>query len=433
LVNYLRAAYQLYSIKRHLHWDQKKLLEYQTVELKRVINNAYNHVPFWRQRFREKGLSPGDIKTVEDLNKLPIINKNEFRKNVSQMVSTRFDRNKLKKVFTSGSTGKPLTLYLSPVEDEFRKARHLRANVFCGQRMRDNWVVITSPRRFEKGLGLSRLLKIYSMNTLSVYESPSKQLDSVEKLKPDVIEGYSSSLYLLAREIERQGVESIKPRIMFSGAELIDYSYRQLIEKVFGAPLYDQYATVEFERMAWQCPDKTGYHIDADALIIQFVDKDGEEVSPGERGEVVCTSLFNYAMPLIRYAVGDVGVGSGEEECSCGVSFPLMKMLEGRSDSIIYLSDGRPISPIAFIYAMQLFRSFEFIEQWRIVQEKQDSLRIDIEKIDTDIDERSMKIELVEHIRRVLNLSPEIQVEVHFVDEIPVDKSGKLMKVVSKA
>jgi phenylacetate-CoA ligase len=433
MVNYLRAAYQLYSIKKHLYWGRNRLLEHQTEKLKRVINNAYNYVPYWHERFKEKGLDPDDIKTVEDLNKLPIINKNEFRRNTMQMISTRFNRNKLKKVFTSGSTGKPLTLYLSPLEDEFRKARHLRANVFCGQKMRDNWVVITSPHRFEKGMRLSRLLRIYSMNELSVYDNPSKQLDSVGRLKPDALEGYSSSLYLLAREIERQGVNTIKPRIMFSGAELIDYSYRQLIEKVLGAPLYDQYATVEFERMAWQCPDKTKYHIDADALIMQFVDKNGEEVSPGEKGEVVCTSLFNFAEPLIRYAIGDVGVGSSEEECSCGASFPLMEMLEGRSDSIIYLSDGRPLSPIALIYAMQLFRLFECIEQWRVVQEGHSSLRIDVKKAGASIDERRIETELVGHIRRMLNLGSEIQVEVHFVAEIPVDKSGKLMKVISKA
>jgi phenylacetate-CoA ligase len=138
-------------------------------------------------------------------------------------------------------------------------------------------------------------------------------------------------------------------------------------------------------------------------------------------------------MPLIRYAVGDVGVGSAEEKCSCGVNFPLMKMVEGRSNSILYLPDGRPLSPIAFIYAMQLFRLFECIEQWRVVQEKQDSLRIDIKKVDVNVDERSMETELVGHIRRVLNLSSQIQVEVHFVNEIPVDKSGKLMKVISKA
>ncbi|MEM3640373.1 MAG: phenylacetate--CoA ligase family protein [Candidatus Bathyarchaeia archaeon] len=430
MVNYLRAALKLYSIKRHLRWKTDKLLKHQNTELKRVIRYAYNYVPYWHEKFKQIGLKPDDIKTIEDLNKLPIINKKEVRSNLSRILSVRYNKDKLKKVFTSGSTGQPLTLYLSISEDEFRKARHLRANIFCGQRMRDVWVVITSPIRFEKTLRLPRLFRIYSMNTISVYASPSEQIVSLKSLKPDVVEGYSSSLYMLAREIKKRGGENIKPRIMFSGTELIDYSHRQFIEKVFDAPLYDQYATIEFERMAWQCPEKTGYHIEADAMIMQFVDRDGEEVAPGERGEIVCTSLFNYAMPLIRYAVGDVGVKSAEE-CSCGVNFPLMEMVEGRSDSIIYLADGRPISPIAFIYAMQLFKWFEFIEQWRVVQEQKNTLRVDIKTGEACVNQSIMEEELAWHLRKILNLGADVVVRVCFVDDIPVDKSGKRMKVVS--
>lgn len=431
LVNYLRAAYHLNRVMRHIGWSRDTLLRHQVIELKRVIKNAYDTVPFWRHKFKESGLKLGDVRTLSDLNKLPIIRKDELKRNVSQMISTKFDKNKLRKIYTSGSTGQPLTLYISSIEDEFRKARHLRANIVCGQRMRDRWVVITSPYRFEKTLRLSRLLRIYSMNTLSVFEEPSKQLALVEKMKPDVLEGYSSSLYLLAKEAEKQGVETIKPRVMFSGAELIDDSYRRFIEKVFDAPLYDQYAANEFERMAWQCPEKTGYHIDADALIIQFVDKNGEEVSQGERGEIVCTSLFNYAMPLIRYAIGDMGTSSGED-CSCGVPFPLMKMIEGRSNSVLFLPDGRPVSPLAFICAVQLFRLFEHIEQWRVVQKTLDSFRIDIKKTDETVDERAMESELASHIRKVLDLGSEIEIEVYFVDNFQLDKSGKLRKVVSK-
>ena len=402
------------------------------MNLKRVVNYAYNNVPFWRTKFKECGLKAGDVGTLSDLNKLPIVRKDDIKRNVSQMISTKFDKNRLRKIVTSGSTGRPLTLYISSTEDEFRKARHLRANIVCGQEFRDRWVVITSPHRFEKIPRLPLLLRIYAMNALSVFDNPSKQLLSVEGMKPDVLEGYSSSLYLLAKEAKKRGVETIRPKIMFSGAELIDDIYQRFIEKVFGATLYDQYATVEFERMAWQCPEKAGYHIDADSLIMQFVDKNGEEVCQGERGEIVCTSLFNYAMPLIRYAVGDVGIFHSTEWCACGMPFPLMKMIEGRSDSILFLPDGRSISPIAFIVAMEEFRLFEYIEQWRIVQKNRDSFRFDIVKTDKTADERTMEIELVSYIRKVLQLDPEITFEVDFVDDIPLDRSGKLMKVVSK-
>ncbi|MHA1832375.1 MAG: phenylacetate--CoA ligase family protein, partial [Candidatus Baldrarchaeia archaeon] len=189
---------------------------------------------------------------------------------------------------------------------------------------------------------------------------------------------------------------------------------------------------IEFERMAWQCPEKKGYHIDADALILQFVDEEGEEVAPGERGEIVCTSLFNYAMPLIRYSVGDVGVAS-TEECTCGINFPMMKVLEGRKDSILFLPDGRPLSPIAFIYAMQLFKQFKYIEQWRVIQKGNDLFRIDVKKVNETVDEEIMRTELTRHIRKTLNLNSEIKVKVNFVNDIHLDKSGKLNKVVLKA
>jgi len=402
------------------------------MDLKRVINYAYDNVPFWRTKFKECGLKASDVGTLSDLNKLPIVRKDDIKRNVSQMISTKFDKERLRKIVTSGSTGRPLTFYISSTEDEFRKARHLRANIVCGQKFRDRWVVITSPHRFEKIPRLPRLLRIYAMDALSVFENPSKQLLLVEEMKPDVLEGYSSSLYLLAKEARKRGVETIRPRIMFSGAELIDDPSRHFIEEVFDATLYDQYATVEFERTAWQCPEKTGYHMDADALIMQFVDKNGEEVSEGERGEIVCTSLFNYAMPLIRYAVGDVGIFHSNEECTCGLPFPLMKMIEGRNDSILFLPDGRSISPIAFIVAMEEFRLFEHIEQWRVVQKNQDSFRFEIARARKTVDERTMEIELVSHIRKVLDLSSEIEFDVDFVDNIPLDRSGKLMKVVSK-
>lgn len=432
MVNLVRAAYFLYSAKKHVRWSRRKLLEHQMIQLRRIINDAYSNVPFWHYKFKKSGLNPYDIKTLSDLNKIPILRKEEIKKEISHMISNDFEKANLKRVVTSGSTGRPLTFYITSKEDEFRKARHLRANIICGQKMRDRWAVITSPYRFQKIPRLPRLLRIYAMNTISLYDHPSKQLISVEKMRPDVLEGYSSSLYLLAKETDKQGVETIKPRIMFGGAELIEDSYRRFIEKVFDAPLYDQYATIEFERMAWQCPEKTGYHIDADALIVQFVDENGEEVSPGERGEIVCTSLFNYAMPLIRYAVGDVGVASAEE-CTCGVGFPMMKVIEGRRDSILFLPDGRPLSPIAFVYAMQLFRLFERIDQWRVVQKSDDSFRIDVKKADEKVDEQVMRAELTRHIRKTLDLSSEIEVEVDFVDDIPLSKGGKMNKVVSKA
>jgi len=266
-----------------------------------------------------------------------------------------------------------------------------------------------------------------------VFDDTSTQVSVIEDLKPDILDGYSSSLLLLAKEVEKRGIWTIRPRFIIGGAELIDNSSRQFIEKVFDAPFYDQYACVETERMAWQCPERAGYHVDSDSIIMQFVDEDGEEVSPGERGEIVCTSLFNYAMPFIRYATGDLGIASEEAKCPCGRTLPLIKVVEGRKDSLLLLPDDRVLSPITFIVAMTLFRFFSSIEQYRIIQKKIGLFEFQIKIKNDEVDKKIMEKELLTHLKRTMNVdAKEAKFEVNFVKSISLDKSGKFMTVVSK-
>lgn len=299
MTNYVRAAYCLWSMMRRISWDRKKLQKYRIKKLRRILRYAYENSLFYHNKFREAGLGPDDIKTCEDLNRLPIIRKEDILRNLEDVISREYKTSKLKVQRTSGSTGRPLYVYFTEAENEFRKAKHLRANIILGQKPWDKWVTITSPLHFAETTRLQRLLRVYSVTPISVFEDVRVQVYKLIKLKPDVIDGYSNSLLLLAKEIQKRGIQVLNPKFAIGGAELIDISSRKFIEKVFDAPLYDQYASVEFERIAWQCKEKAEYHIDADSVILQFVDENGEEVAPGESGEIICTSLFNYAMPLL--------------------------------------------------------------------------------------------------------------------------------------
>ena len=433
MANYFRAVYYLYSMMKRTYWTRERLIEYQNKKLREILKYAYDHVPFYHKKFREMGIKPGDIKTAKDLNKLPIIRKDEIKKNLNEIVSEEFNIDNLKMLRTSGSTGRPLYFYITGAEDEFRKAKHLRANISCGQKPRDRWVTITSPSHFGETTKLQRMLGVYVPTPLSVFDDTATQVSIIDRLKPDVLDGYSSSLLLLAKEAEKTGIKTIRPKFIIGGAELIEDSSRLFIEKVFDTPFYDQYACVELERLAWQCPEKSGYHMDIDSVVVQFVDEDGKEVSAGKRGEIVCTSLFNHAMPFIRYAVGDVGVASEDTNCPCGRAFPLMKVIEGRKDSLLLLSDGRVLSPIAFIVAMILFRLFNHIDQFRIIQKKIDLFEFRLKMKHNSFDKNTMEKELVRHFRRTLNINAnEATFEVNYVEDIPLDNSGKLMTVVSE-
>jgi len=381
---------------------------------------------------RELGISPSEIKSIKDLNRFPILRKKDIATNVSDMISSKFDISKLKGVSTSGSTGRPLSVYLTSREDEIRKTKHLRANIAVGQRPFDRWVLITAPHHFSELTRLQKLLRVYAAVPLSVFDDPRTQASVLQKLKPDVLDGYSSSLFLLANEIEKDA-SVIRPRFIIGGAELADGFSRQTIERAFKAPFYDQYACIEFERLAWQCKEKNGYHVDADSVIMQFVDEDGEEVAPGELGEVVCTSLFNKAMPLVRYAVGDVGKLSTDSCCRCGRTLPLMKVMEGRKDSIITLPDGRKLAPLVIGDGMMFFEYFNEIEQYRVIQKRPDSFRIVVKLKRQVVDRKEFEREFVAHFRRLLRIGEdEATVDVEFAEEIPIESSGKLRKVISE-
>ncbi len=432
MYNYLNVAYQLGLMMRRLRWTHKRIEEYQLRRLREVIKSAYDDVPLYHDKFRELGLNPSDVEKVSDLNRFPILRRKEIAEDTARMISVKYHDKSLRTVSTSGSTGRPLLTYLSRSEDEFRKAKHLRANIVVGQMPRDKWVVVTAPQHFSEVTRLQRLLSLYAAIPLSVFDGPKAQISVLEKMRPDVLDGYSSSLLLLARELSKHPLQGVKLKFLVGGAELIDQASRRFIENSFGTDFYDQYATNEFERLAWQCKEKAGYHIDADSVIMQFVDKNDEEVAPGESGEIICTSLFNFAMPFIRYATGDMGRAPTDVCCPCGRTFPLLEIVEGRKDSMVTLPDGRVITALAIGWAMEFFPYYNSIEQYRVVQERVNLLRFIVKK-KTDVKyEDKTGSALVEHVRRFLNVKEsEVDVEVEFADEIPLEPTGKLRKVIS--
>jgi phenylacetate-CoA ligase len=431
--NYLRVAYNLAALMSHTHWSKKKLEEFQNKRTHEIIKYAYAHVPFYRQKFDKLGLKPNDVKNVHDLNKIPVIRKAELQESGFKLISDEFSINKLRPIATSGSTGIPLVTYLNKVEDDFRKAKILRPHVVCGQKVRDRWALIGLPEESRKIGVLQKFLRVWSPVFISVFDSASNQIASVEKLNPNVLDGYVSSLFLIAKEMQRREASFSRLRFTTGGAEVLDLHTREVLEDVFKVPYYDQYACEELQMMAWQCPVKEGYHIDADSIVMQFLDRHSEEVGEGEQGEIVCTSLFNYAMPLIRYAVNDLGVPSDTPDCKCGRSFPLMKIVEGRKDSIVRLPDGRSLSPLAIGISVCAFKYFKKIVQYRFIQKRLDSFQILVEKRNSEIEDAFLEKELVAHLRRTLRLNDsQAKFEVEFVKEIPLDKTGKFRKVFSE-
>ena len=138
-------------------------------------------------------------------------------------------------------------------------------------------------------------------------------------------------------------------------------------------------------------------------------------------------------MPFVRYALDDIGVPSEKTDCECGRTFPLMKVMEGRKTALLTLPSGRVLAPFAFMLAVWTFKHYGCIDLFRIVQKKKDLLVFRLKVKECDVDRSVIEKELLAHMRNVLNISEdEMAFEVDFVDDIPLDKSGKFSIVVSE-
>lgn len=388
-----------------------------------IIRHAYRNVPFYHNKLRSVGIYPDDIQSVKDLSKIPITTKKEIKENFPHNILAKgTDLNKCWVSPTSGSTGIPIQMVYGIQDEDYQKAVALRPNLSCGQKIRDRWAVFTSPSHVVKKKWFQKL-RIFTPEYLSLYDEPGSHIKSLNRINPAIIDGYASSIYLLAKKVQEVGNDGINPRLIYTTSEMLTPNMRRCIENTFGIGVLDQFGCVELGRTAWECHEHAGYHIDSDAVIMEFL-KEGNSVSPGERGEITYTGLYNYSMPLIRYAVGDIGIPS-DELCPCGRGLPLMKVLEGRSDSFMQTPDGRIISPIVWTVIM---REIPGIGQFKVIQERMDKIIIQIVTDDFFTDRTFIRIE--QDVKKIFG--EETIIELEKMNEIPRDVSGKVRCVVSK-
>lgn len=409
---YLHLLRLLRNEKRPL----SALRKYQNQNLRSLVFYSYKYVPFYRDLFKKHGVHPDDIKTVADLPKLPIIDKKNFHQNdYPYMVSTSIKKTaKLIPISTSGSSGVSLRFFIDNSYDQYRKAQNVRPYISNGCTHRDRvmkFINTTIPKKkLYEMLGLFKQKYIFSDSDIDT------QIKSVTEWQPTIIQGFGSSIGLLASRIKEKQIDKISPRIIFTDSELLHFTLRAFIEKEFATKVIDVYGTMETENIAYECHEHTGYHITIDSVIVEFV-KEGIPVDIGEEGEMVCTVLHNYTMPFIRYNLHDVGSFSNVC-CPCGSSFPLMNVIEGRSDDYAICENGERKSPRTFLGFFDSFAGL--LKEYQIIQENINTFKVLIipaQVINNDIEFKIKKIMIKEFPRATINIS--------YVDKITRDSSGK--------
>jgi phenylacetate-CoA ligase len=395
-----------------------------------IINKAaYANVPYYRRAFRERKLMPDDIKTKEDLHKLPILTKDIIRKRFSDLKAVNFDSWKPWLSKTGGSTGEPLKFYITKTNISVGWACNFRGWEWAGYKLGDRCVTLggssivpTQKPRFSKRLRYV-MERNLPLSAVSMNKKVMNQyVEKIREFKPKFIREYPSAMYVFAEHLKEAGIDDIKTNAIFTTAEVLYPIQRKAIENQFGCRVFDGYGARDGGPNAMECSEHRGLHVSVESVVIEFA-KDDETVSSGESGKMLCTDLFNYAMPFIRYAVGDVGTPT-DELCQCGRGLPLIKSIEGRTTDIIEFGNGTVLSGPAFTL---LFKEFD-IEQYQIVQTARNRLLIKIVK-GIKYTEKDTNY-ILDIIRR--HVGEDVKVNLKIVDDIPTTKSEKRRFFISK-
>ena len=411
-------------------WSKEKIEELQNKKLTRLISYAYVNVPFYRKVFKTNNIFPEDIKTHEDLVKIPPLTKDMVRNyGFTDLLSTCLPKKRRYMGRTGGSTGEPLRFWRDKDSGSWAWGAMYRFWGWAGLQIWDKKFSVfggslggflTNKSRIRLSLEKFLTGTVPIISAFDLLEENMKSCVTEIQSSTDIhyIRGYASALFILAKYINSQNYEILNIKGILTTADNLYPSYREEIEKAFNCNVYDQYGSGEIYAIAGQCDKASFYHVFDEHVIVE------NKVTSETEKNALITDLDNYASPFIRYDLGDVIVES-KESCDCGRNLSTIREIKGRVQDYIVTSNGNLITGNFFPH---IFQTVKGIDQFQIIQEEIDFLKL-LVKPNKYYTEEEMKT-YSEKIKTYVGENALI--EVIQVNEIPVLKSGKRAIVQSK-
>ncbi len=374
----------------------------QNKGLKRLIDFCFDHIPYYQRLFKSLHLTKVDFNSINHLEQLPILTKDQIKNEPESFIPVNVKTNFINGS-TGGSTGVPLKYRMSQ-ECYCRSVALLyRGWWFAGYRPGDKLAVIAGASLVSNKETFKKKAQDFVLNFrhYSSYGMDSEILDRyllhMNQCKPSFLRGYASSLYLLAKHVEENSIKlNFHLKGIFSTAEVLSISQRKLIERVFRVKVFDNYGLNDGGVSAYECDEHNGMHIDYERSILQTVNDDGKVVE-GEKGKIIATSLYNFAMPFIRYDTGDLGL-IDTSPCVCGNARPLLKQIYGRTTDYLKLNNKVIGSPVLTVLMGKVD-----LENYQIMQKKSDE--IDVKYVNESLlnnkDEDFIKKSFFEHVGQI--------------------------------
>lgn len=412
-------------------WDPDRMRAHCDTALRAVLRRAFE-APYYRESWARAGIEERHLAdvTVASLPRLPVLAKEEVRRNPFAFVPDRGDPiRKLLSYFSSGSSGTPIrALCTRRGQQRFAAAREARSYRWAG-------TSIFRPRAMIGGQPILPTAAArppfhrYNLAERQVYFSAyhisPQSIDSYvagfNRHRPESVTGYAFSQFLIARLMIERGLSFDFPlRAAITSSERLTDAMRETMRRAWQCQVYEEYGSVENCGLATEC-EAGSLHVSPDFGIVEIVDDDGLPVGPGVEGRLVCTGLLNDAQFLVRYDIGDTGTWS-DRICACGRShLPVLQQLTGRLEDVVIGPDGREL-----VRFHSLFINLPHVLQGQVVQESLDRLHV---RVIADEGFGPAQVQEIQH--RLTSRLGDVRVTVERTVELERTSRGKVKAVIS--
>lgn len=424
-------AHELKGFKERENYTSEKWQDYQTRQLRLLLQHAYDQVPYYRQVLQARGLTVEKLKKFElrNLPKLPFLKKQTMRLfGQTELLSKKKEKNGTY-LSSSGSTGTPVRVFCSSqFHQRVTACIEARVRHWAGVSRYDARAMIGGrtiiPKAFpkapyyrfnaaEKQVYFSAY-HISKRNALNYYQG-------LQKYPVNYMTGYAMSNYFLARIFDELRFSVYPMKAVLTSSEKLTSAMRAVFQKVYGCKTYDHYSGVEACGLVSEC-EKGKLHISPDMGILEILNAEGEPCRPGETGWVVCTGLLNFDQPLIRYEMGDLLQLAKVQTCSCGRTMPIVEEIIGRMEDTVIGKDGREM-----VRFHGIFLDLKTVTEGQVIQHDDDRFQI---KVVAD-GKLSPEDETLIRTRMEKQLGS-IKLAIETVPFIPRNANGKFQAVVSR-
>ena len=422
---------QMKSFKKRETFSVDQWRAYQTIELRKLLIHAFSTVPYYHEKYKKVGFTLSDFANfeLEDLKKLPYLEKEDFRKfGKTTLLSTKKKRGNF--ISSSGSTGTPTSTYYSKnFMQTWYAAYESRVRNWAGVDLNSRRGMIGGQKIINKVDALPPYYRFNFAEKQTYFSAYHISTDTIKSYAKGFIEnnieymvGYAFSNFQLANLMIENQIKTPKLKAVLTSSEKLTNEMREILSKAYGCKIFDSYSGVEACGLISENMDGD-LLFSLDTGIMEVLDVNGNDINHGEEGEVVSTGLLNFDQPLIRYRIGDRVKTSKNQKTKSGLNFLKIEEISGRVEDFVIGLEGRKI-----VRLHSLFIDIKGLIMGQVVQEKLNYFIINIIINNNYVKKNDLVI-----INRLKNkVSKYLEIKINYVKKIPLNNNGKYQAIISK-